>query len=219
MADRRAHARRQPSRHAADLRADVLGHVFVKIFQHVIADVVAVLRAEPGDGIGIADLFHALGEQQHAGAHAVNQPSAAFRQMLHDRRRHVGEQGHRDFALADFTPLVDIGAWRASGASFGNVTDHGIEVHVVAVELLRQWRRPCRLLRLDRLFQALQRVGILLHQAVGLPHVRFGQPLLLHPAPVALVARLAVIPFRIGNALVTAALTGGVLVALARSAR
>ena len=75
MADRRTHARCEAPRHAADLRADVVGHMLIKTLQRVIADVVTVFRAETGNRIGITDFFQAFCKQQNPGTDAVDQPA------------------------------------------------------------------------------------------------------------------------------------------------
>ena len=67
------------------------------------------------------------------------------------------------------------------GALLGDVADDGIQIDVVAVELAHLGREPRRLLRLDRLLQALQRQRILGRQAVRLREIRLGER--FSPAP------------------------------------
>src|SRR5688572_31374489 len=60
VAYRSSHARSEAPGHAADLAADVLRQGLIEILDGVVAHVVAVLRAEAGDRVRIADLLHAL---------------------------------------------------------------------------------------------------------------------------------------------------------------
>ena len=107
-------------------------------------------------------------------------------------------------ALAHLAPPVDVGLGRAARLFFRHVAHDCVQVHVVAVELSQLGRHARGLLRLYGFFQTLQRIRVLVHQAVGLRHVRFSEPLFLHPAPVALIARLTIIPFGIRHTFVAA---------------